>query len=97
MAADRGNNVKWKCAILLIGIAQKIRIGEIRMEENKNQQTEILNEEQLNEVAGGNNDLNCYFEPEKPASSKLTDGVLRAKCKSRCGAEHAGVMAACIA
>jgi len=53
MAADRGNNVKWKCAILLIGIAQKIRIGEIRMEENKNLQAETLREEDLDDVAGG--------------------------------------------
>ena len=56
------------------------------MEENKNPQAETLSEEQLNEVAGGNdtNEGDCYFEPENPPIPKNENGMVWVKCKSRC-------------
>ena len=54
------------------------------MDENKNPQAETLNEEQLEEVAGGSTDNPCYFEPENPPVHKVEDGLVRVKCKSTC-------------
>ena len=55
------------------------------MEKNKNPQTETLNEEQLEEVAGGNFQGNCYFEPEIPLDYEHNKYMgVRVKCKSNC-------------
>jgi len=56
------------------------------MKENKNQQTETLNEEQLEEAVGGNKgeEPNCYFEPESPVKHMIEHGRVLVKCKSIC-------------
>jgi hypothetical protein len=63
------------------------------MEENKNQQGETLNEEQLEDVAGGifGISLKCYFEPQVPTESKVENGKVFAKCKSNCFGGLAGL------
>ena len=56
------------------------------MDENKNQQTDALNENQLEVVTGGifGVDPNCYFEPQVSVESKVENGKVFVKCKSNC-------------
>ena len=55
------------------------------MEKNKNPQNEPLREEQLEDVAGGENRAkNCFFEPNNPPVHKVENGRLWVKCKSIC-------------
>ena len=56
---------------------------------------EILNEEQLDEVAGGIFARNCFFEPENPPTHKVENGEVRVRCKSVCHAPHPVVRISC--
>jgi len=51
------------------------------MEENKK-----INEENLEEVAGGEEimDSDCYFEPEQPIQYNVAHGAVSVKCKKMC-------------
>jgi len=62
------------------------------MEENKElieSKNNELNEDQLDEVAGGDvgvmgEDDACWFEPEQPIKHSEANGTIYVKCKSRC-------------
>ena len=56
------------------------------MSENKNQQAEIVGEEQLEDITGGffGHNSNCFFEPEVPTRRRIVNNRVFVKCKSNC-------------
>ena len=55
------------------------------MEENKNE-TNVIGEENLEEVAGGTGLLgrDCYFKPEYPFEHRKSHGAIWVLCRSSC-------------
>ena len=56
------------------------------MEENKKSQTEVIGEEELDDITGGffGNNNNCFFEPEVPTRRRIQNNRVYVKCKSNC-------------
>ena len=59
------------------------------MEKNKNVIENEINEEELEDVAGGDvgvlsADGSCWFEPEQPVQHKISNINIYVRCKSRC-------------